>query len=172
MLHDTNTGMWPQEFRNLEELKVFMVHQLGYDEQTGFSFLQIAPGMDLEKISVLLGEAHESNMESEQQQTLQYYAPIDHPIHGKRDHHRLSALFWAFHREPLEMITLHIDYYKTGELKEDFHKFVKELFVVIIEKLGNPDTKSSGVTKKISYLRGKHKFFLWSNAEGIRIQIK
>jgi hypothetical protein len=165
--------MWPQEFTNLEELKVFMIDQLDYDEQTGFSFLQITPGMDLEKISVLLGEAHESNTESEEQQTLQYYVPIDHPIHGKRDHHKLSALFWAFHREPLEMIRLHLDYYKTGELAEAFHEFVKELFEAIIEKFGKPDKKASGgATKEISYLRGKHKLFVWLNAEGVRIQIK
>lgn len=165
--------MWPEGFNNLEELKVFLVKHLDYDGQAGFSFMQIAPGMDLEKISVLLGKAHESGMESEEQQTLQYNAWIDHPVHGKRDHHRLNALFWAFHREPLEIIRLHIDYYRTGELTEAFHEFVKELFKAIIEKLGKPDKKASrGAGKELSYERGKHKFFLWSNAEGVRIQIK
>ncbi len=165
--------MWPEGFNNLEELNVFMIHQLNYDEQAGFSFMQIAPGMGLEKISVLLGEAHQANFEAEEQQTIAYNALIDHPLHGKRDHHRLNALFWAFHREPLEIIRLHIDYYRTGELAEAFHKFVKELFEAIIEKFGKPDKKASrGVDKEVSYLRGKHKFFLWSNGEGIRIQIK
>lgn len=165
--------MWPEGFNNLEELKAFLVKHLDYNSQRGFSFFQIAPGMDLEKISVLLGEAHESNRESEEQQTLQYNVPIDHPIHGKRDHNRLNALFWAFHREPLEIIRLHIDYYKTGELAEAFHKFLKELFNMVIEKLGKPDKKASrGSGKELSYQRGKHAFFLWWNAEGVRIQIK
>lgn len=165
--------MWPQEFKNLEELNVFMIHQLNYDEQAGFSFFQIAPGMELEKITALLGEPHQSNFEAEEQQTLQYEALIDHPVQGKRDHHRLNTLFWAFEREPLEMIRLHIDYYRTGELAEAFHKFVKELVEATVEKFGKPDKKASrGADKEISYQRGKHKFMLWSNAEGLRIQIK
>ncbi len=165
--------MWPEGFNNLEELKAFLLKHLDYSSQVGFSFFQIAPGMDLHKIGEVLGEAHESNMESEEQQTLQYDAPIDHPIHGKRDHHRLNALFWAFHCEPLEIIRLHIDYYKTGELAEAFHAFVKEVIEAIIEKFGKPDKKASrGTGKELSYQRGKHTFFLWLNTEGVRIQIK
>lgn len=165
--------MWPQGFNNLEELKLFLVEQLNYSEEKGFSFLQIPPGMVMSEITNMLGDPHQSNFEAEEQQTMHYDALIDHPIHGKREHHRLNALFWAFHHEPLEIIRLHIDYYRAGEFASAFHDFIKGLFTAIIEKFGKPDKKAfRGMAKDISYLRGKHHFFLWSNAEGIRIQIK
>lgn len=165
--------MWPQEFKNLEELKLFMIHQLNYDEQAGFSFFQIAPGMELEKIMALLGEPHQSSFEAEEQQTIHYNVLIDHPVHGKRDHHRLNALFWAFHREPLYFIRLHIAYYNTGESAEAFFQFSDELFKTLLGKFGKPEKKSFRQGRKeLTYTREKHKLSAWLNAEGIRIQIQ
>lgn len=165
--------MWPQGFNNLEELKLFLVEQLNYNEEKGFSFLQIPPGMVMSEIVDILGEPHQSSFEAKEQQTMHYDALIDHPVHGKRDHHKLNALFWAFHHEPLEIIRLHIYYYRMGEFESAFQEFIKELFAAIIEKFGKPDKKVfRGAAKDVSYLRGKHTFFIWSNVEGIRIQIK
>lgn len=165
--------MWPQGFNHLEELKLFLVEQLNYDEEKGFSFLQIPPGMHMSEVADILGEPQQSNFEADEQQTMHYDALIDHPVHGKRDHHKLTVLFWAFDRGPLETIRLHLDYYRTGEMAQAFLQFADDVFNAISEKIGKPDKKTSQKgTKEMSYMRGKHKFFLWLNAEGIRVQIK
>lgn len=164
--------MWPKEIADLEEFKLFLVKHLNYDDQAGFSFFQIVLGTHLETISAMLGEPDTSYLESEQQQTLNYYAFIDHPVHGKRDHHKLDALFWAFHWKPLSIIRLYMDYYRTGESALAFHQFVDELFASVIKKFGKPDKKKSAKgNREIAYTRGKHMFFMWLNTEGIRVQI-
>lgn len=165
--------MWTNEFKNLDELKDFLINQLNYDENNGFTFLQIAARVDFQKVLDLLGKPDTVNTESEQQQTILYTAYVDHPTEGKRDHHKLSALFCFFHHEPLEIILLHFDYYKTGNFNASFYTFIKELFLSIIDKLGKPDKKTLRKgNEKINYTRGKHTLFIWSNTEGLRIQIK
>lgn len=165
--------MWPSEFKDLDELKDFLINQLSYDENNGFTFVQIPARVDFQEVLDILGKPDTVNTESEKQQTILYTAYVDHPTEGKRDHHKLNALFWFFHHEPLEIILIHFDYYKTGEFVTPFYKFIKELFLSIIDKLGKPDKKTLRLGhEKITYTRGKHTLFIWSNAEGLRIQIK
>lgn len=112
--------MFPKEFKDINALYTFVVEQLRYDDEKGFSFLTISTGVQLKEIINILGDAEESDFENEQQQMLKYEVEINHPIHGKRDHHKLTTLFWAFEGGPLEVIRLHFDYYKTGEFADDF----------------------------------------------------
>lgn len=165
--------MWTNEFKDLNELRDFLINQLNYDASNGFTFVQIAIKTDLKKVVDLLGKPDTLNTESKQQQTILYTATVDHPTEGKRDHHKLDALFWFFNHEPLEIIRVHFDYYKTGEFVTPFNNFIKELFLSVIDKLGKPDkeTLRQG-NEEITYKRGKHKFLMWSNAEGLRFQIK
>jgi hypothetical protein len=34
--------MWINEFKDLDEIKAFLIDQINYDESNGFSFMQIA----------------------------------------------------------------------------------------------------------------------------------
>jgi len=164
--------MWINEFKDLDEIKAFLIDQINYNESNGFSFMQIALKTDFKKVTDLLGEPDTLNSESEQQQTLIYNAMVDHPTEGKRDHHKLNVLFWFFHYEPLETIRIHFDYYKMGRFTVSYTHFIHELFLSIIEKLGKPDKKSLRQgNEQVTYNREKHKLFLWSNVEGLRIQI-
>jgi len=164
---------WIKEFKDLNELKEFLISQLNYDDKSGFSFVGITSGLEFKEVANSLGEPETSNTESEQQKTLLYSAWVDHKTEGKRDHHKLNALFWFFENEPLEVIRVHFDYYKTGEFAVDFYKFIHELFTSLINKFGKPEKKSMREqNEEITYTRGKHKFSMWSNTEGLRIQIK
>jgi hypothetical protein len=165
--------MWTKEFNDLNEVKEFLISQLSYDERSGFSFVGITSGFEFKEVADSLGEPDSINAESEQQQTLLYNAWVDHETEGKRDHHKLNVLFWFFHHKPLEVIRIHFDYYKTGGFAATFYQFIRELFTSMIDKFGEPEKKSLRRAKEeITYVRGNHTFWMWSNAEGLRIQIK
>lgn len=164
--------MWVNEFKDLNDLKQFLVNQINYDQASGFTFVGIPTKVDFNNIIDSLGKPENMNTESEQQQTLLYSAWVNHPTEGKRNHHKLTVLFWSFDHEPTEVIRIHFDYYKTAEFAAPFYDFIHELFVSIIEKLGKPEKKSMKEgNEKISYTKGKHLFAMWRNTEGLRIQI-
>ncbi|MGL5891538.1 MAG: hypothetical protein ACRC3B_16730 [Bacteroidia bacterium] len=121
----------------------------------------------------ILGEPEVYNAESEQQQTAQYNAFIDHSRYGRRDHHRLNLLLWAFNNEPISIIKIHIDYYKTGEDAELFNASLNQLFSNINAKLGSPVLKKLTRGKQeLLYKMGDSKLRLWNNAEGVRAEIR
>ena len=164
---------WIKEFKDLKELKVFLISQLNYDEKNGFSFVGITSGFELKEVANSLGEPESLSTESEQQQTLLYNAWVDHETEGRREHHKLNVLFLFFHNKPLEVIRIHFDYYKTGEFATAFYQFIHELFTSIVDKFGKPEKKSlRKAREEITYVRENHMFWMWSNTEGLRIQIK
>jgi hypothetical protein len=165
--------MLPKEFKDLYDLNTWLTQQLNYDPEKGFSFLNISTGVNLENIIAVLGNATEFDLDNNQQQTLQYNILIDHPVEGKRDHHQLSILFWAFEDRKLEVIRLHFDYYKTGKDTLAFKEATNKLFDAVIQKLGEPEKKTTRrELKEISYKKGKYTLLLWLNTEGVRMQIK
>ncbi|WP_300663819.1 hypothetical protein, partial [Fluviicola sp.] len=102
-----------------------------------------------------------------------YNAFIDHAKHGKRDHHKLNLLLWAFNEEPIYIIKLHFDYYSSGASAESFNHSVNEFLNAVVEKLGPPEVKKLTRGKQeLSYQIGKSKLRIWNNTEGVRIEIK
>ena len=162
-----------QELENLNHLKEFLVSNLEYNEEKGYSFCKIFPGMEFHEVVALLGDPEIYNTENDEQQTMQYNLFINHPVHGKRDHYKLNILFWAFHREPFKIIKLHFDYHKMGNDAADFHTFLKDFFKLLIEKFGKPEKKTSGFNREeLLYKKDKTSMRIWNNAEGVRIELK
>ena len=161
------------EFENIHHLKEFLVENLEYHEDKGFSICGIFPGMEFHEVPKVLGEPEVYNTENDQQQTMQYNSYIHHPAHGKREHYKLNMLFWAFHREPFKIIKLHFDYHKTGNDAEDFNVFLKDFFKLVIEKFGMPEKKTFRFNREeLVYMNGKKSMRIWNNAEGVRIELK
>lgn len=165
--------MWKSEYLNLEDVFSFLVEEIEHASGTGFSFCSVLCGNELIEAIKLLGEPAIYNTESDQQQTAEYNALIDHPQHGKRDHHKLSLLLWAFNREPISIIKLHAYYYSSGSDAGQFNGSVNTFLNCIIEKLGPPDLKKLTRGKQeLSYKIGSSKLRIWNNSEGLRIEIK
>lgn len=165
--------MWIQEFENIHHLKEFLVSNLEYNEEKGYSFCKIFPGMEFHEVPPVLGDPEIYNTESDQQQTMEYNIFINHPAHGKRDHFKLNMLFWAFHREPFKFVKLHFDYHKTGNDAADFNVFLKDFFKLLLEKFGKPEKKTYRFNREeLLYVSGKKSMRIWNNAEGVRIELK
>ncbi|NQY07839.1 MAG: hypothetical protein HRT68_16980, partial [Flavobacteriaceae bacterium] len=151
--------MWNTDIKDLEELKSILIQAVEFNTEDGYSFNDVKLKMSFDQVKEILGEPDVLNEESDQQQTMEYNRLIDHPKEGKRDHHKLNILFWAFNREPFDIIKIHFDYYKQGEYATSFKEFVDELIRDIEDKLGEPSKKSLRNGKEeISYRRGKNKF--------------
>jgi len=165
--------MWKSDFINLEEVFVFLMNEISYDSKTGFSFCSISPGFSFAEVIKILGDPEIYNAENDQQQTAEYNSLIDHPTYGKRPHHRLNLLLWAFDREPIHIIKLHFYYYHTGLDEATFNASLNAFLNNICEKLGSPDSKKLTTGKQVlSYKLGKHKLHIWNNPEGVRLEIK
>lgn len=165
--------MWKYDFIDLEEVFAFLIDKINYDSKNGFSFCSISPGFAFADAIEILGNPEIYNMESDQQQTVEYNSLIDHPVHGKRPHHRLNLLLWAFNREPILIIKLHFDYYNTGLSAAPFKVALNTFINNISEKLGPPDSKKLATGRQeLSYKLGKHKLHIWNNSEGVRLEIK
>lgn len=165
--------MWTSEIKNLSELKHLIVDSLNYEVQEGFSFNEVKPDMSFEEVKDKFGEPEICNIESDEQQTMQYNSFINHPIEGKRAHHKLSVLFWAFNRKPFKIIKIHFDYFKNGDYRKPFKDFIDDFINSIADKFGEPEKKSLRTGKEeISYKKGKEKLMIWRNSEGVRITIK
>jgi hypothetical protein len=164
--------MWT-DFINLEEVFVFWMKQIAYNSSTGFSFCSISPGNNFTEAFEILGKPALYNIESEQQQTAEYNSFIDHPRHGKREHHRLNLLLWAFNQEPISIVKLHFNYYNTGLDAEPFKISLNAFLNNLSEKLGPPNLKKlvSG-KQELSYKIGSSKLHIWNNPEGVRLEIK
>ena len=164
--------MFPKTFNTIEDLGKYLIHELNYNENDGFSFAGIKIGTDFNEIQKQLGEPASLLIESEQQQTMRYLAHIDHPQHGIRDHHQLSLLFWGFHRAPFVFIHLHFNYFSTGASAQPMKDFTDTLLKQIIEKFGKPEKKSFRLVKEnVEYKINNHKLLIWRNVEGIRLQM-
>lgn len=165
--------MWKPDYLNLEELLASLADEIAFSPETGFSFGGVVSGDSFPDAFKRLGEPGIYNVESDQQQTAVYNAMIDHPVHGKRDHHQLNLLLWAFEREPISIIKLHFNYYSTGADAETFHQAVNTFLNAVIEKLGPPVLKKMTRGKQeLSYKAGSSKLRIWNNPEGVRIEIK
>jgi len=165
--------MWKSDFKNLEEVFVFLMKEITYDPKTGFSFGSVSPGDNFAKAFQILGNPEVCNAENDQQQTAQYNALIDHPVHGQREHHKLNLLLWAFNQEPISIIKLHFNYYNTGLDAEPFQIALNAFLNAISEKLGKPDLKKLTTGKQtLSYKTGNRKLHIWNNPEGVRLEIK
>ncbi len=165
--------MWKSEFGDLEEMFVFLLKEINYDSKNGFSFCSVSPGFSFDEAIEILGTPEVYNTESDQQQTAEYNSLIDHPVHGKRPHHRLNLLLWAFNREPIQIIKLHFNYYNTGLSVAPFKDALNAFLNTICEKLGPPDSKKLATGKQeLSYKWGKHKLHIWNNTEGVRVEMR
>ncbi len=165
--------MQNKELQNSNEVISYIITNLNYNEENGFSFLEIPLHTDIKYILDKIKNPDNIELESEQQQTVEYILAINHPTHGLRAHHKLSVLFWAFEKQPIEIIKLHFSYFNTGEEAESYSKFIKVLFNQLIEKFGEPSKKSLRNGKEeLNFMKGKAKMIVWNNTEGLRIQIK
>ena len=165
--------MYPDKFENLSALGKYLIDSIEYNQNDGYSFAGIQLETGFEQIMTVLGKPEIVNTESDQQQTLQYNALIDHPTEGTRDHHKLNLLFWAFNREPMNIIKLHFNYFNTGAHAETFKEFIDGFLNEIIEKFGEPKKKSfKKGNEEVSYKINRHKLAVWRNAEGVRIILK
>lgn len=165
--------MWKSDYLNLDQVITFLVEKIEFDSQNGFSFCSVVSGNSFDEAFKHLGEPETYNTESPQQQTAQYNAFIDHPEHGKRDHHKLNLLLWAFNEEPISIIKLHFDYYSTGASAESFHHSINGFLNAVVEKLGPPEIKKlSRGKQELSYQIGRSKLRIWNNTEGVRVEIR
>lgn len=165
--------MYPNKFENLEALKKYLVDSIQYDAKYGFSFNEIKLQTDFHDVLAILGDSGVINIESDQQQTLQYNALIDHPIEGTRNHNRLNLLFWAFNREPFKIIKLHFNYFNYGIYRETLREFIHTFFDEIINKFGKPTKKTlRNLKEKLLYEINGHSLSIWRNSEGVRIVLK
>ena len=158
--------MWPTHFQNFAELSAFLVQHIAHTDGA-FSFMEIKPGLTLGDVRRVIGEPEEPSDENDEQQTLEFSAPIDHATHGMRDHHKLKALFWAFQHEPVHAIRLRFDYFRWGQDSDVFDTSLRSLCDVLIQKLGAPAKQSNRKGKReLSYVQGKRKLTLLEGEEG------
>jgi|GEM_PF-2638312 len=165
--------MFPAKFIDLESMGTYLLSKLEFHPQKGFTFSKIHLGMSFAEVSALLGASGRLNTESDQQQTLRFQAPIDHPKEGIRNHHQLDVLFWAFNRTPFNTIKIHFNYFQRGSYATPFKEFVQEFISILVEKFDFSYEKSLRNGKEeVKFKVGKHKLHFWRNAEGVRITIK
>lgn len=165
--------MFPNKFKDINKLGSFLLDNIQYDSNNGFTFAGIKLAVDFNEVISILGEPTFKNTNSDQQQTLRYITLIDHPTEGTREHHQLDLLFWAFNHEPFKIIKFHFNYFNYGvhanTLKEFTDGFLKE----IINKFGKPQKKTFRMGKEeVAYDNNGHKLSVWRNSEGIRITLK
>ena len=165
--------MYPDKFENLDTLRKYLVENIQYDQNNGFSFANIKLKTNFDEVITILGKPEIMNLESDQQQTLQYNALIDHPSEGIREHHRLNLLFWAFNRKPFKIIKLHFNYFNYGVYSGTLKEFIDEFLNEIISKFGKPKKKTHRMGKEeVLYDTNGHKLSIWRNSEGIRVTLK
>lgn len=165
--------MWIKDIQHLDHLKNFIIENLTYQEDTGYNFLGVYPGIMISDVPIILGIPDSRNLEKEQQQTLYYYASINHPTKGTVDFNKLSFLIWAFNNKPVSILKLHIVYFDTGEDAEAHKNFVHNLITELIVKFGKPLKKSLRNGKeRLLYQIGYSELHLWQSSDGLRIQIK
>jgi hypothetical protein len=165
--------MWKPAFIHLEDVFAFLLQETAYHPNTGFSFCGITPGSNFAEAFQILGDPEIYNTESDQQQTAEYHALIDHPTHGQREHHQLNLLLWAFNQESISIVKLHFNYYHTGLDAEPFQMEFNAFLNALSGKLGTPMLKKLTSGKQVlSYKTGRSKLHLWNSPEGVRLEIK
>ena len=165
--------MWVKEFQNLDELRKFIVDNLYYDEEKGYTFLKLFSGMDIADAPSIAGDPDYQDIESSPQQITEYVALIDHPEKGKKDFNKITLRLIAYNKAPLKSILLHTVYFDTGEYAKVHRDFVVSLLKSILEKFDKPLKKSLGVGKSmLKYQVGYSELYIWQKFDGLRIQIK
>lgn len=163
--------MWPTHFENLDAMCAFLVQHIAFADGS-FSFMGIAPGQTLDDVRNVIGEPAEKTEDTETQQTLQFTAPIDHATHGRRDHHVLRVLFWAFNHEPIQSIRIQFDYYRWGQDSDAFAVSLRALGDALTAKLGAPAKRSNRRGKhQLDYAQGKRKLMLFEGTSSVTIQL-
>lgn len=164
--------MWIEEFKSLEHLRGFITDSLTYNEENGFMFLGLYPGLEMQDVLTLLGEPKFKNVTSVPQQVIYYEAQIDHPREGKLRFNKSTLEFVAYNRAPLKKVTLHTVYSDVGPDAETHRGFIAALINEIEGKFGKPDKKSLRTGKSsIIYQIGASELYIWQKFDGLRIQI-
>lgn len=98
--------------------------------------------MSFDQVAEFLREPGILNVESNQQQAMQYNALIDHSTKGKRNHHKLNVLFWAFNREPFNTIKFHFNSNSIGDFAQPLKEFADHFLNEVVSKFGKPEKKT------------------------------
>lgn len=165
--------MYPNKFNNINEVGKYLTDNIEYNPIYGFSFAGIKLGMSFDEVIAILGEPEIKSIASDQQQTMQYNALIDHPTEGTRTHHKLNLLFWAFNREPFSIIKFHFNYFSYGAYSISMKEFIDDFLKGIINKFGKPKKKTFRNRKEeVLYETDGYRLSIWRNTEGVRITLK
>lgn len=165
--------MWIKEFESLNHVKEFIINALSYEEETGFTFLELRAGMTLSEIAQLLGPANYENLSDHTQQELYYYAQIKHPKFGENEINKAKLELVTYNNDPLKVILFQSKYNDVGEDAEIHRNFIVDTIKAIQEKFGKPDKKSLRKGKStIKYQFEYSELYIWQSFDGFKIQIQ
>lgn len=163
--------MLPTTFQNLEELHALLAQHLELHEGV-FSLFGLKPGMTFERVREVLGEPRHESLDVTAQQSLQFVVPIDHATHGLREHHKLTLGFFSFHHQPIGIIRLSYDYYRTGEEAEPFHQALRAFTSALVTKFGKPAKRSNRRGKaELTYESGKCRLGVYESFPVVVLQV-
>ncbi len=161
-----------EKFEGLDHFQKYFIDHFELDPKIGFRFHEIHPGMTLHDAQKTLGNPTHLLDTLDSQQTAEYVIPICHPMGGAINQNDLTLLLWAFHREPIKIIKLRLNYARDGIYNEAYTKFIKSLIKELIEKFGKPTEKSLRKGREhILYEYPEFNFKVWYAYDGLRLQL-